>query len=495
MLAQQGLRGGEGDPGPRPGVAGRGDRPLQVRVPGLAGGGLGHAALDEQPEGLRLGRRLGQGAPQQERRRLRSAAGRGGAGRLGQPLDGPGVGGRLGGQQVLGDPLGRRARRVQQPRRLAVGLRALGRRQLGVEGLAHHRVGECQRPSPPDDPDGRQRVRRRAGRGGAEPGEGPGLGRLGRLEHGERAGERGGVGRQPRQAHEHPAAHRAAAEAVGRRAVGLGRRHLVLGQAGDHLADQERQAAGRAVARGGEGRGRRRPQLALQQLGDGGRGERRGDDGLGRRVRGERVEQRAALAGLARPRRHDQGDRELVEPRHQEAEEPQRRRVRPVRVVHQDAEGAAAGQVGAEPVEAVEDRERRVLVGEGRLRRRRAGQGEQPRGHPGGALQQLGRLGRGAEGGLEQLAHDPERELALQLGAPRPQHAHAGGVGEPGGVGQEGRLADPGRALDRHQGAASAARPREGRVDAREIALPLQQSARQGFAHPRVPRGRGRGAA
>ena len=51
---------------------------------------------------------------------------------------------------------------------------------------------------------------------------------------------------------------------------------------------------------------------------------------------------------------------ELFEPRSAETRDTERRRVGPVRVVDDDADRACGGEVRAQPVEAVEDRERRV---------------------------------------------------------------------------------------------------------------------------------------
>ena len=84
------------------------------------------------------------------------------------------------------------------------------------------------------------------------------------------------------------------------------------------------------------------------------------------------------------------------------------------------ASGRRAGGVGREPVEAVQHRERR-LAGRGRLGEPRLA--EERRREAGRAGEQLRALlrGRGREQRLEELADDPEGELALELAAARPR--------------------------------------------------------------------------
>jgi hypothetical protein len=75
---------------------------------------------------------------------------------------------------------------------------------------------------------------------------------------------------------------------------------------------------------------------------------------------------------------------------------------------------------------------------------------------------------------LEKLAHDREREVALELGRPRGQHDElvAGALARPG---QHARLADAGRAFDQHAGAVAGARALQRPPDGRELALALLQ--------------------
>ena len=82
------------------------------------------------------------------------------------------------------------------------------------------------------------------------------------------------------------------------------------------------------------------------------------------------------------------------------------------------------GQVGGEPVEAVQDRER-VLFG--RRSCDAAVRGSEQRFHERGRSREQLRAeirSRGRERWLEQLTHDPVRKLALELAAARSEHAH-----------------------------------------------------------------------
>jgi hypothetical protein len=197
---------------------------------------------------------------------------------------------------------------------------------------------------------------------------------------------------------------------------------------------------------------------------------------------------RVAL-GLRPPGRDDEGDRQLLEARHEEHQEPQRGGVRPVRVIDDHAQRPPLREVGAEPVEAVEDGERGVLVGDGGLGALRgARQAEQPGGHAGRAPEELGRPLHRPERRLDELAHDAEGELALQLGTPGAEDAHPRRFGHRPGVGQQRGLAHARRALDHDEHAAAVTGPGEGAVHARQVALSLQQPTRHCLdAHAAIP--------
>jgi len=75
---------------------------------------------------------------------------------------------------------------------------------------------------------------------------------------------------------------------------------------------------------------------------------------------------------------------------------------------------------------------------------------DRPRRRRGVDQQALARGGLG-ERRLEQLPHDAERELALEVAAVRGQHRHALGPRVSAQLGDEAALPDPGRTLDQHK--------------------------------------------
>ena len=82
----------------------------------------------------------------------------------------------------------------------------------------------------------------------------------------------------------------------------------------------------------------------------------------------------------------------------------------------------------------------------------RAGEPQQLGGHPGGALEHIGSLAARAlrQRHLEQLAHDAERELALELAPRAPQQPHPAAPARPPARPEHRGLTDPGGTLD-HQ--------------------------------------------
>ena len=78
---------------------------------------------------------------------------------------------------------------------------------------------------------------------------------------------------------------------------------------------------------------------------------------------------------------------------------------------------------------------------------------------------------------LEQLAHEREREVALQLRRARGQHPHAGCAAALAGGLQQPRLAEPGGRLDHREAACAGARLGDQRVELGQLPLALQQLA------------------
>ncbi len=136
-------------------------------------------------------------------------------------------------------------------------------------------------------------------------------------------------------------------------------------------------------------------------------------------------------------------------------------------------------EICGQPVETVQDRERRIDA-RGRnvaVRHRRARETEQSGGDSGRRVQQVvaHRLGCLGERGLEELPHHSEGKVALQLRSPRAKDAHpVGRRGGPGG-GEQRRLPDPRRPFDHQERAAPGARLGEYRIDPRQLSISLEE--------------------
>jgi hypothetical protein len=129
----------------------------------------------------------------------------------------------------------------------------------------------------------------------------------------------------------------------------------------------------------------------------------------------------------------------------------------------------------------VHHRERRLAL---LLRRRRAGlvpktlqRDQRPPRRPVQQRLSLRRPGAGEER-LEQLSRHAERKAALQLSAAPGQHPHFRLARALPGRFQQHCLADPGRAGDEEHATATGTRSSHQRIDARQLALSLTQSAR-----------------
>ena len=230
--------------------------------------------------------------------------------------------------------------------------------------------------------------------------------------------------------------------------------------------------------------------LRLHELGDRRSRQRREADHLGGRIGRHAREQLGIGARLARAGRQDERDVQLFEPREQKGQVAQRGGVCPVRVVDDDAERAGGGQVRAQPVEAVQDRERGIDARRVRRRPQRVRpEAEQGGRHAGGVLQQIGALELRCLGQrrLEKLTHDSEGEIALQLGPARPQHAHPAVCRRRPRRGEQRRLADPGRPLDHHEPAAPGASLGQGRFDPRQLLASFEERS-GGLAPSHMPR-------
>jgi hypothetical protein len=160
---------------------------------------LGRAEPAQDARAILRRRRLGEPPPQVRERGVGGAAGERELGGLDQRAGYPGVRGRLGEEQVGGDHVDIAAFLREHSRGPAVIERALGGRDLLVDGLSHHRVNELERAAPGKDCRRREPVGR-LGRGGwIEPREQGRVVKIGPLEEDRgRPGEGAGPLTQPR---------------------------------------------------------------------------------------------------------------------------------------------------------------------------------------------------------------------------------------------------------------------------------------------------------
>ena len=316
-----------------------------------------------------------------------------------------------------------------------------------------------------------------------EPGHAGDRGQLRALaEHGDRARHGRRVARQAREPQQHRARHRTRADRAhdgGMGGVGL---HGVGLERVQQLADEQRVAAGGAVARLPERAVGLAAQPARDEVADGVLAQRAGPDVCGGRVVGDLGQQRRVGRRVAAA--HAGGDQHglTFEPAHEVGEEAQRRAVAPLQVVDLEQQRALGREVERQPVQAVQSGERRVAA----CRHAVAGGGEHDlRGGRG-----AGQRRRVGDHALEQLADDAERELALELARARVEHERAVGARAAAELGEQARLADPGRALDQHRAALPHRRLGEQRVQQRDLAVALdERRGRRDRRHPRRLRG------
>ena len=183
-----------------------------------------------------------------------------------------------------------------------------------------------------------EHVRGLRGLGLAQAGQSRSLDQLPALQHGDCPGQppcRLGQAGEPQPQR---AADRARADALdawrGRR-IG---RDALLGEGVHQSAQQERRSPRRAQAGIRERRLRWPAERGLDEVLDRCSRERREAHDLGRGVRGDRRQQVRPRPALARPAGDDERDVELLQPCQQEGQVAQRRPVRPVRVVDDEAE-------------------------------------------------------------------------------------------------------------------------------------------------------------
>ena len=404
---------------------------------GLAVVDLGPPELD-QDAGLGLGRRrLAQRATQVEGRAVELAVPARASGGAQELLDHPRLVVRRGPHQVGSD------RRRVAPSGTAQGLcgsgmepSALLPRDQRVDGGPEQRVDVLERVLAVEDLGRLERVDRGRERLLGQAGDRRDRRPLGsRSDYGDGSGNRERVGLQGPEGPEH-----AMADARGGVGADLGHGVGVESQPGllgrcDQLAHEHRVSPGQPVADGGAPASARAHPPG-DDLAHGRLGERR-EPFDPRVLEPERV--RVTVRDLGRAvEARDQRAAEARDPRREVGGELQRLGVGILQVIDHEHERAVGGEVGGHPIEGVGERRRRAHST--RVTRSLAGQ---QRGGQGCAAGE--RAARPAAAGdllLEQLQHDPERELPLGVRGSRPQHQGAVIGGLVGDRRQHRRLAD-----------------------------------------------------
>ncbi len=468
LVAEQARQQHRG-PDPELGLDLDGKRLAQVGDRGVGVGRhrLHHAELEHDVRAELPRRRLVERAPQVGRRGAGTTARGRHVGGSEQLLTSPRIVGRRAAQELGGHLVERRSLLRQQARGAAV----LDRPGGGPEALVHR--GTKQRMQELDRLRGREQARGDQGVSG--------LRRIVRIHARERSGlPQRRVLAQDRRGSREPGGRAGQAPQPVRDLAGhplgalVGDAPAVQGPRPDRAGQllQEERVAARGPEAGQAGRvvGQRRE---------------RPDD-----LRGGLLPERAqahAAAGLGRlaaedldgrdllfdPRGDDQRDRHALQPVGQVGERVQRRFVGPVRVVDEHRDRTLAREVGRQPVERVAGRERVLGRGDGGALERDA---EQRGGEPGRAGEQrVGLAAPALQGLVEELAHDPEREVLLELGAARSEDREPGlGRGVPRRLHQR-RLADAGRPVDQHHAAGALRGPGDRLPHHGELGVALEQ--------------------
>ena len=140
-----------------------------------------------------------------------------------------------------------------------------------------------------------------------------------------------------------------------------------------------------------------------------------------------------------------------------------------MRIVDRDQQGSRRREIGRQPVQAVQHRERPV--------RRRRDTAEEERAHSGGGAGNEGLALRGLrirKAPLEELPHDTEGELHLELGSACAQNAVAELLRAPACNLHQRRLSEPCPTLDQEDAGPAL----EQRLDLGQLGLTLEQSHR-----------------
>ena len=351
-------------------------------------------------------------------------------------------------------PLSRLPRCHQHGRRARVQSRARPGVKLVIHRLARDRMHKLKRTTPVQHVRVLERIRRRANLLDRQLANRRHMTNLRlRIEHGHRIRHRHRRRGQTRQTQQHRACHRLRPKPrhhLHRRRTRL---HTIREQRVRQRPQQKRVAASRLNTRSRQPRIPSPAQPLCQQ--------RR------RRLKAKRPEphqtrpsplpqtpqQPSRLVGrrLTRPRGHHQPDRQLLQPRRQVVQKPQRHRIRPMRIIDKQHQAPPLCQTGRQPVQPVHDRKRRV-----RKPRRPATRPILPQHHTGqrrrATQQPVTVIGcHVLHRALEQLPRNAESELALQLLPRRPQNPTLVPPQTRACRPQQTRLPDPSMPLHKHQ--------------------------------------------
>ena len=331
---------GAAQPDRRARVLGRVGRALerrqQVRLGRLAieARGLQLAQIDEHRRPLLGGGRLVERTPQvADRSRRRAALGRARGGRT-ERRDGCGIAGGRGLQQMGGDALGGRPGLLEQSRDSRVAGGALSWEQVLVDRRLDDRMHEAELAVSGEDVRAHEQVGDAAGLLGIDSRRPGGQREVTRpAEYGDRAGQLGGGRAEPLEPTQDEAADGGRADRLdGRRGVRAWL-HLCRVERGHELTQEQRVAAGGLVTGGAERAVDLGAEPAAQHLCHRGLRERAWAQDLGGWIARELAPELLAIR-IRGTRRGEQQHRQPLDPARQVAEELQRGRVCPVRIVH-----------------------------------------------------------------------------------------------------------------------------------------------------------------
>ena len=479
---QQDPRQDVGDDGARDGVGLRGQGGAEVvDAARRARRALGQAELEQHARAALLRRRLVERALKQCDRVVGRAAPGGVAAGLLEHLGDPRLAGPRGLEQLGRDRVAARAGVVEHPRGARVAQLALAGRQLLVDRAAHQGMDEAQRRLGREDlgpGEGRQAL---ADRRPVEPGQRGHRRQVGAVaEHGDGGGDLGRRGRQPGQAHEHGARDGVRADVADHVEMARVGRHAVGVQRGEQLAQQQRVAAGGAVAGGAEQVVRLLAQAGPDQRRDRRGAQRARADDRRARTAGDLPEQGGVGARIGRALRGGDEDRLALQAAGEVGQPAQRRPIGPLNVVDEQHQRPVDREVERQPEQAVQRGERALGLGGGIRAGRRLEHG--PGGGRGSGQRRLALLGP-PQRELEELSHDAEGELALELGAAGGQHERPAGGDVATHLGQQPGLADPRRAVDQQHAAVAAERGVGRALELGDLAVPFDQVV--GLGHGR----------